>query len=248
MALIAIVAVYSFPALAQDPEYHNFADKRSFCAIPNFFDVSSNLAFLAVGFMGLGFLIRDRCYENLFLEPSEKWAWLVFFGSIILTGAGSVYYHLSPDNNTLFWDRLPMATAFMSLFSIIITERIESKAGLYILPLLLIIGVGSVVYWRLTETAGSGDLRPYILVQFFSLLAIVLIFLLFPARYSNTKYLLQGLGYYTLAKAFEYWDKSIFDLLAETISGHTLKHLIAALGIYSIFKYLRERELITPTD
>ena len=33
---------------------------------------------------------------------------------MLLTAVGSSYYHLAPDNERLFWDRLPMTIAFSS--------------------------------------------------------------------------------------------------------------------------------------
>ena len=36
----------------------------------------------------------------------------VLFLGILLTGFGSAYYHLEPNDQTLFWDRLPMAISF----------------------------------------------------------------------------------------------------------------------------------------
>jgi len=50
--LLAIVAIGSIalmlssPPIAQDPRYHEFADRRAFFGIPNFWDVVSNIPFL----------------------------------------------------------------------------------------------------------------------------------------------------------------------------------------------------------
>ena len=47
---VAMLAAFlSRAPIAQDLAYHNFADRRTFCGIPNMLDVSSNLAFLVVG-------------------------------------------------------------------------------------------------------------------------------------------------------------------------------------------------------
>jgi len=54
--------------------------------------------------------------------------WSKFVG-VFLTGIGSSYYHLYPDNRTLVWDRLPMTIAFMALFGAIVGEYISRRAA-----------------------------------------------------------------------------------------------------------------------
>jgi hypothetical protein len=57
---------------------------------------------------------------------------------IFLTGFGSSYYHWSPNDGTLFWDRLPMA-----LVASTVEERVNTKAGAVLLWPLFAIGVFS---------------------------------------------------------------------------------------------------------
>jgi hypothetical protein len=57
----------------------------------------------------------------------------VFVG-LQLTAFGSSYYHLSPNNSRLVWDRLPMTIAFMSMVAAIIAERISLRIGLCCYP------------------------------------------------------------------------------------------------------------------
>lgn len=52
-----------------------------------------------------------------------------------------------------------MTIVFMSLVSAMIAERIAIRVGLWLLPVLLIIGLASVVQWYLSELRGAGDLR-----------------------------------------------------------------------------------------
>ena len=136
----------------------------------------------------------------------------------------------------------------MSLFASIIAERIHRQVGIYLFPVLLILGIGSVSFWHYTELQGLGDLRPYLLVQFFPMLAIPLILILFPSRYTRVRFLVQALGWYVLAKLFEHFDKPIFGLLQETISGHTLKHLASGVAVYSFFKYVKCRQKVPEHD
>ena len=234
-----VAAVFALPRIPQDPGYHNFADTRPWLGIPNFLDVASNLPFLVVGLLGLRFMERTAGGSGAFLTPGERQPhWVLFFG-VALTGIGSAYYHWSPDNATLFWDRLPMTIAFMALLAGIIAERVNLALGKYLLGPLVILGVLSTLYWHFGEQRGVGDLRPYALVQFGSLVAIPLMALLFPPRYSGTADLFVAIGWYALAKVLEHFDHEIFAVVG--VSGHTLKHLASGAGAWWILRMLQRR-------
>jgi hypothetical protein len=239
LTLAAIVAMALVPRIPQDPSYHNFADQRALLGVPNFLNVVSNLPFLAVGIAGLLFLARP-VFGECFPAQSERPAYLTFFLGIALTCFGSAYYHLAPSNERLVWDRLPMSIAFMSLLAAIISERIDAKAGVISLLPLLMLGAGSVIYWYLSEQTGTGDLRPYVLVQFYSGLAIALIALVFPSRQTRSGELFFALIFYGLAKVFELLDSAAFNL-SGIISGHTLKHLAAAVSAWCILRMIEGR-------
>lgn len=236
IGLAAIVTVLFLPPIPQDPAYHDFADRRPLLGIPNALNVLSNAPFVLVGALGLAFVRRRAALE-------ERTALLILFAGVGLTGFGSAYYHLTPGNVTLFWDRLPMTIVFMSLFAVIIAERISLTAGRRLLPILLLAGGGSVAYWLVGELSGAGDLRPYALVQFFPLVAIPLILLLFPPRYTRGADLIGALAWYALAKLFEALDAPIF-AVGGVVSGHTLKHLASAVAMYWIFRMVRTRRAI----
>jgi hypothetical protein len=138
------------------------------------------------------------------------------------------------------WDRLPMSIAFVSLLSACIAERISLKIGLAALPLLLLGGAGSVVYWRVSEQSGSGDLRLYILVQFYSALAIAMVAYMFPPIYTRSGGLAVAVLLYALAKIFELLDSQVYNL-GRIVSGHTLKHLTAAISVWFILHMLKHR-------
>ena len=240
--LSTIFIVFLLPRIPQDPGYHEFADQRSFSGIPNCLNVISNAPFLLVGGLALAFLFRQpgQGKKAAFIHPLERWPYAAFFLGVALTSAGSTYYHLAPGNDTLIWDRLPMTVAFVSFFAAVVAERISLKAGIWLLAPLILIGVSSVAYWNVTEIHGRGDLRPYGYVQAYPLLGVPLIILLFPASYTRTADLLAVGGIYILAKIFELLDRPIFDL-GYFVSGHTLKHLTAALSAYWALRMLRLR-------
>ncbi len=233
LGLAAVVAVLFLPPLPQDPAYHAFADQRRLLGIPNALNALSNAPFVLVGALGLALAPRAEAI-------GERAALLTLFAGIALTGFGSAYYHLAPDNVTLFWDRLPMTLAFMSLLAMTIGERISLRAGRQLLPALLAVGAGSVLYWLLGELAGAGDLRAYALVQFFPLLAIPLMLLLFPPVYTRAGDLIVALGWYALAKVFEALDAQVF-AAGRLVSGHTLKHLASAVAMAWILMMVKRR-------
>ncbi len=243
LCLSAIIAVLSLPPMAQDEAYHNFADTRTMFRVHYFCDVVSNFLFILFGIMGLQYLQGGRKVFLGIPSPVEWWLWVIFFLGAILIGLGSGYYHLNPNNNTLVWDRLPMTISFMSLFSIVISERFGAKLGVLLAPLLLTIGIGSVLFWDYTESLGKGDLRPYILVQFLPLIIIPLILWLFPNPVQGLRYLCYTLCWYVLAKVFEHFDNVIFSLTYNIVSGHTLKHLAAAMGVYSMLLYVNAKRI-----
>jgi hypothetical protein len=230
------------PRIPQPLSYHDFADQRSLFGVPNFGDVASNLLFAVGGVWGLVFLLERRGHEK-FIDPRERWAYVFVFLGLLLTAFGSAYYHLDPDNARLVWDRLPMTLAFMGLVSAMIAERVSATAGFYLLPLLLLIGAGSVVLWWYSETRGAGDLRFYAAVQVYAVLVLPVLLLL-PARYTRGSDFAVIFGLYVLAKIFESTDRQIFSLDRDTISGHTLKHLAAGAAGFWILRMLRMRQPI----
>jgi hypothetical protein len=244
VSVLVITATLFIPPMSQDPNYHNLADRRMIAGIPNFFDVASNAAFLLVGVLGLWQLVQIREDRSRLILKQEIFPFAVAFIGTILIFAGSAYYHWAPSSDTLVWDRLPMTFAFMGIFSMVISERISVKAGINFLIPLLVLGVASVVYWYMTEQSGQGDLRPYALVQFLPVLLILVILWLFPARYSGTKYLVEMIGWYGIAKVLEFLDTFVWDWTNGWVAGHSLKHCVAAWGIYSLVRYLKHRRAL----
>ena len=227
-ALAALLA----PQIAQDLAYHQFADTRPLLGIPNSLNVLSNLPFAIVGLAGLVAVSRMRGWQ--------RWPYAALFAGAALTSIGSAYYHLAPDNWRLVWDRLPMTVGFMGLLTAVLAERVSRRLARMLFLPLLVFGAASVAYWYWSETRGAGDLRPYALVQFGSLLIILIALLASLSPYGDDRYFYLGLGAYLLAKVFEYADASIYDA-GQIVSGHTIKHLMAAVGLWFIVEMIRRR-------
>jgi len=229
LALSACVATLSIDPIAQPLSYHQLADRRAFGKIPNVLDVASNLPFLVIGLMGL-----SHCFHRP--EPHARYSWLLFFAGVSLVALGSAYYHWSPNNQRLVWDRLPMTVAFMGLFVGLLSERIDDMIERYCLLPAVVFGIGSVVYWGFSD-----DLRFYGLVQFGSLLLLPLVLLLYEARFTQQRLLLYALLWYAVAKLCEAFDREIFMVTGRIVSGHTLKHLFAAAAVWCIYRMLVKR-------
>lgn len=231
------IAVAFLDPIAQPSGYDVFADQRRVWGVPNFWNVVSSLPFLAVGLAGTMQLLGPWPRGALF---SLKPAYLAFFVSIALVAFGSMYYHLDPTHITLVWDRLPMAIAFMAFFCVIVGEHISPRLGRLLLWPLVACGLVSVAYWSFTEAAGRGDLRLYIIVQYLPMVLIPLILLLFPSGFSHVRWVWALLGAYGVAKLLELADEPVYSAL-QVVSGHTLKHLAAALGVYLFLHALKRR-------
>jgi hypothetical protein len=177
-------------------------------------------------------------------DPRERWPYFIFFLGVALTAFGSAYFHLRPNDSRLVGDRIPMTIGFTGLVAGVVSERISVQAGLRLLAPLVELGIGSVYYWRMTEAAGHGDLRLYGLLQYGSLLAVVLLIALFPPRYTRGADFITSLLIYGLAKGFEAADRQIF-ALGGIVSRHTLKHVAAAISAYWILRMLQLRQPIS---
>lgn len=237
--VLSLVAALLLPALRQPLEYHDFADHRHALGIKNFLNVVSNAGFLIGGLWGGGIILGRRA---CFASASEHWPYSVFFLGLVLTALGSAYYHLAPDNESLFWDRLPMTIAFMALVASQIVDRIGVRAGLLLLLPLLLLGVASVVYWRATERMGAGNVMPYVIVQGYAVIVLLLLAMLNPSRYTRGSDIYWVFGWYALGKFLEAFDTEVL-ALNHAISGHTLKHFAAAAAGFTVCHILLCRTL-----
>lgn len=238
LLIVALVGVMLLPPIAQDPAYHDFADRRGLLGVHNFLNVTSNLAFLAVGIAGIVLCARRR--EGI----GARWAWLACFIGVALVCFGSGYYHLNPNNDTLVWDRLPMSIGFMALSVAVLAEHVAPRLEKYLLAPAIIFGIASVVYWHY-----SNDLRLYVLVQFLPLLLVAVILLLFKSQYTHRGLLVPALVIYLASKLAEHFDATLFAATGETVSGHSLKHLLAAAALFVVYWMLQRRTLcIHPAD
>ena len=228
-AVLSLIGMFIVSPIEQDKAYHNFSDIHTFFGVPNFWNVISNAPFFIVGFLGI---------YKLSSFASVKTQYLLFFLGVLLVAFGSGYYHLDPNDYTLVWDRIPMTIAFMSLFSIVISEFINSGKGRSLLFPLLITGLLAVLYWIFFN-----NLSFYAFVQFYPMLAIPVILIFFKSDHTLT------IGYwllllaYIISKLLEHFDYEVHDFLG-VISGHSLKHIVAEIGVFILFYTFIKRKQI----
>ncbi len=222
VALGAVVAMFFVPPIPQDPAYHRFSDTRTIAGVAHFWNVFSNIGFALAGIYGLA---RARELSSRSLLP----AYLVFCIAMLGVTIGSSFYHHAPSTPALVWDRLPMSIAFLSLFALVLGDRISWKLSSIVLWPMLMLGAASVFYWDWTERHGAGDLRPYALVQFLPMILMPLMLLICPGSRRAASWLWCTFAIYVIAKLSEQFDAAIYDAIS--FGGHAIKHLLAALAV-----------------
>ena len=213
---VAVVAMLVYGPIVQPEHYHEFADRRVLFGIPNAADVLSNIPFAIVAIWFL-------------LPPWERVSpgFLLFAIGLLLTAAGSSYYHWAPDNQRLVWDRLPIAIAAAGLLAGFYGRTLATRHEAAIAIALGVFGIASVLWWSFTDRGGAGDLRPYLLLQ----LSPIVLVPLWQAHARSPRrervLFIIAAALYVAAKITEAADRQVFDALG-FVSGHTLKHLLAA--------------------
>lgn len=254
VVLISVVFLWH-GVIPQYAHYHEFADASSYWGIPNVLDVLSNFPFAVVGIIGLFNIVR--CWrerkQDIGKDDALYSAYLAFALSICATSIGSTYYHLAPDDVRLFWDRLPIALACASLLAAVHIEarntarlsngrndgqnKYANFLGYSELLLMLIFALISVIVWQRT-----GDLRLYLGLQVAAIVLIPLWQWVYAVAPSQRILFGIAIAAYVLAKLAEISDAAI---LAYTglISGHSLKHLLAASAAGLIFYAWRQKSV-----
>jgi hypothetical protein len=225
LAALAAVASLALPRIEQPPAYHAFADQRTILGVVRGADVLSNLAFLAVALVAIARL-SDRGRARL-TRGAEASLWTIAV-ALALTSVGSAYYHADPRDATLVWDRVPLALTLAGVFGVAIAQRLGSSPALLALPLLGVLAIASVVYWR-----ASGNLMPYGVFQYGGGLAVVLLLATTQRGDDRTPWLV-AVGAYAIAKAFEVADAVVFDATGGLLAGHAMKHAFAAAAAAAV--------------
>lgn len=253
ITFIAAAAMLAHGVIAQPAGYHDFADHSSLAGLPHAADVLSNIGFALVALWGWWRLAPRAAHPRL---AAGWFGYRLLLIGLLLTAAGSAYYHLAPDDVRLVWDRLPIALACAGLLAAVRAETVLAGAlarGTVWLDarseaaLLALFAVASVAWWHFTNDAGQGDLRPYLLLQLLPIILIPLWHWLHGSDRRDRVYFGAALAVYVLAKIAELSDHA-FLAISGLISGHTLKHLLATLAAWLIVVRLIERSHLLAAD
>ena len=229
-ALLAAVALLA-PGVGQPAGFHAFAEQRALWGIPHALDVLSNLPFALAGLAGLAVLPRVPAAA---LPPVQRRCARLFFAGLLVTAAGSSWYHLAPHDPGLVIDRLSMSVAFAGLLGLVAACGVSERAGRVLMAALLVCAPVAVLQWYVT-----GNLLSWALVQGAGMVLIVLVaaFAPHPAQGLDVRWAFVLLAY-AVAKLFEVGDHQVFDATGQWLSGHTLKHVVAAFAAWPVIAAL----------
>jgi hypothetical protein len=218
LVLVLAALALLWGPIVQPQDYHHFADISRLASIPHAADVLSNAGFALVGLWGLLALRQRRCHPLL----APAWAgYRLFLVALILTAAGSAWYHWQPDDARLIWDRLPIALACAGLLAAVRADQYpDAGSGTASLGLAVYAVLG-VAWWY-----WQGDLRPYLLLQLLPLLLIPLWQRLGKAEPAERHAFGLAILLYVVAKLAELGDHALYHQLG-FVTGHTLKHWLA---------------------
>jgi hypothetical protein len=226
-----IAAALLGPAIAQPAGHHGFADHRVLWGLPYAMDVLSNAPFAIAGLVGAWYLYQSpaRAIGNM-----ERAMAALFFVGLLLTAGGSAWYHGQPDDAGLAIDRAGMGVAFAGLLGLAAAGRVSERAGALLGLTLLLLAPLAINAW-----SSTGNVLPWAALQFGGMALIVWLAWLRPR--SNSLDLRWGrvILAYALAKLLEMNDHAIFDLTGHLVSGHTLKHVVAALAALPVVAAVR---------
>lgn len=230
-ALLALAVLG--PAITQPAHQHSFADPRMWANIPYALDVLSNAAFALFGVWGwvnLAALVRRVEFNT------EHALAGLFFTGLIATAAASSWYHLQPDDAGLGIDRLGMVVAFASLLGLAVAGRVSRAAGVVVTSLVLLLGPLSIWFWL-----ASGNVLPWLVIQFGGVLVILMLAFIKPAPGANALAVRWGvvISVYAAAKLLEFADHPVYALTNELVSGHSLKHVVASLAAWPVIAAIR---------
>ncbi len=207
---------------------HPFIDARAFWGIPNALDVLSNLIFLPMGLWGMVSL-----FQAPVVPRATRQAATVLFVGLLLTCAGSSFYHWAPSPLGLALDRAGMAVAFAGVLGLAAAERVSQRAAPWVWAGVLGAGLlGSAL-------AFAGASATWMVVQFGGM-GVVLWAAAQRAQPGalGIRWALV-IAIYAAAKLLELGDAAVFHATGDLVSGHSLKHLVASLAALPVINALR---------
>lgn len=232
-AALAVIACAG-PHLTQHAHYHAFADQRTVWGLPHALDVLSNLAFALAGVLGLSALARWLRTAAVAERATTAGLGGLFFGGLLLTAVGSSLYHWQPQDATLLWDRAGMLVAFAGVTGLAVAGRIGARPAGVATALMLAAGAWALQRWETT-----GQLLPWAVLQGGGMALMLALAWLPQRREAPALSLAAVIGWYALAKVLEWGDHAVWEATQHLVSGHSLKHAVAALAAWPVIAALR---------
>jgi hypothetical protein len=218
VVLLLVLVACLAPPLAQVESYHAFADTHTRWGLPHAFNLLSNLPFALVG---VALFARLYTMPRAALGGAQRVLVQLAAAGLVLTALGSSWYHLAPDDAGLVVDRAAMCVAFAALLGLAAC-RISERAGLALAAVVLVGGLAAVQAWSLT-----GKLTPWVVVQGGGVLLLAAL----AAQRHDTALPVRWwlvIAGYALAKLLELGDHALWVATDAAVSGHSLKHVVAA--------------------
>ncbi|MDO8777263.1 MAG: hypothetical protein Q7K57_52835 [Burkholderiaceae bacterium] len=241
--VLVLLAVALFgPQVALPAHYHAFADQRSAFGIPCVMDVLSNGPFVLAGAAGLWQLARTPAKAVL---RAQRTLAALFFAGLLLTAGGSSWYHWQPDDAGLVVDRAGMSLAFAGLLGLAVADRVSDRAGQLLAGLVLLLAPVAAVLPLL-----NGNMGPWAVVQAGGLVLLAALTGLRPRHAALGFSIGAVIALYAVAKGLEVSDHAVFELTRGAVSGHSLKHMVAALAavpVWLALYRLRGGRPVSPT-
>jgi hypothetical protein len=228
LAVLFVVALAG-PLVPSPDSRHAFVDQSLLSGIPHAGDVLSNMAFLLAGLLGL---LRVGQSRHRSLSNAERAMALLFFSGLVLTAACSGWYHLRPDDAGLAIDRSGMAVAFAGALGLAAATRVGTRAGC-VLGLLVLATAPFAI-----QASTSGNVLPWAVLQFGGVALLAAMACLRVRPFALDIRWGWMLAAYALAKVFEMNDALIHEATMQWVSGHSVKHVVAALAAWPVLSAL----------
>ncbi len=232
--LLALLLACFGPFVAQPEHYHAFADQRGWLGLPFAMDVLSNVPFAVGGLWGVWVLrqlpgLDNRAAGFTTHQRAQQPLAALFFIGLVVTALCSSIYHWQPANPSLAIDRAGMVVAFAGLLGLACADRISARAGWAVAALVLLAGPAAVLVW-----SQSGNLLPWVVLQGGGMVLLLLLALVRPLAGAWGIRLSLVIALYAVAKVLELGDHWVFDVTQGVVSGHSLKHVVAALAAWPV--------------
>jgi hypothetical protein len=216
LSAIAILIIALAVTITRGPEFHHYADTRTWLGIPNAGDVLSNAMFLVVALWST--------------HPARL--------GVAAIALGSGVYHAVPSDTTLAFDWLPIVLTLAIVNAVVIGDRAGARAGRHASILGPAFAIAAVAWWVASGGTHGGNMAPYVAVQAVGIALPAVLVATTPGSI-RLRFLLVGLIAFAIARLCASYDRALLDAIG--VSGHSLKHVVAALAAGCALRALDDR-------